>query len=194
MTIQELLQQVFNASEEQIASFAEAMKKNKIFTSAEENIDIRYGKVKTQNGELKGQLDEALGRIAEYEKSANGQEAIIKENEALRAANAQLEADLKKTRIESGAQAALLEAGVKDMDYAMFKLTSAGDLELGEDGKVKGLADKIAALKTQLPGQFANGGRKYEEHRLPGGDESGAGGEPKSLADALRMQYEDNTN
>lgn len=194
MTIQELLQKIFNATEEQVTSFTEAMRNNKIFTSAEENIDVRYGKLKTQHGETKTQLDAALGRIAEFEKAANGQDVLIKENETLKAEKAQLEADLKKTRIESGVRVAVLESGAKNVDYIMYLLTNGGDLEEGEDGKVKGLADKIAALKTQQPDQFSSGGRKYEEHKLPGGDDPGAGGEPKNLADALRMQYEENPN
>jgi len=191
MTIQELLQQIFNATEEQVTSFTDAMRNNKIYTSAEENVDVRFGKLKTQHGEMKTQYDAALARIAEYEKAANGQDVLIKENETLKAEKAQLEADLKKTRIESGVRVAAMESGAKNVDYIMYLLTKDGDLEEGEDGKVKGLADKFAALKTQQPDQFSSGGRKYEVHKLPGGDDPGAGGEPKTLADALRMQYEE---
>ena len=41
MTLQEILA-AQNLNEEQIAAIEAAMKENKIFTSGEENIDIRY--------------------------------------------------------------------------------------------------------------------------------------------------------
>ena len=39
------------------------------------------------------QCGAALGRIAEFEKAANGQDVLIKENETLKAEKAQLEAE-----------------------------------------------------------------------------------------------------
>jgi hypothetical protein len=47
---------------------------------------------------------------------------------------------------------------------------------MGEDGKVKGLDEKVDALKTQLPGQFASDGKKvYMENKLPTDTENNNG-------------------
>lgn len=76
------------------------------------------------------------------------------------------------------------------MDYITFKLKEKGELSLDDSGKVKGMEDKLAALKTQFPDQFASGdGKKVDENRLPTSDGDRAG-EPKTLAEALKMQYE----
>ena len=67
MTINELLQQAFNATEEQVASFLETMKANKIFTASEENMDIRFGKMKTQRDSVTEQLTKANATIEELQ-------------------------------------------------------------------------------------------------------------------------------
>ena len=48
MTISEILK-AKGISDETIAAVLDEMKTNKIFTSSEENLDIRYGKLKTQH-------------------------------------------------------------------------------------------------------------------------------------------------
>jgi hypothetical protein len=46
----------------------------------------------------------------------------------------------------------LRDAGAKDIEYATFKL---GALELGKDGIVKDLANKVKDLQSALPDYFA---------------------------------------
>ena len=89
---------------------------------------------------------------------------------------------------------ALLESGCKDIDYISFKLKEKGELSLDEAGKVKGMDDKLAALKTQYPTQFESSkGGRIEEDRLPGADDKSGGVEaPKTLAEALKQRYEEN--
>ena len=85
-----------------------------------------------------------------------------------------------------------MESNCKDVDYITFKLKEKGELALDESGKVKGMEDKLAALKTQFPDQFASARpNKVDENRLPESDED-QGGEPKTLAEALKMEYEEN--
>lgn len=74
-----------------------------------------------------------------------------------------------------------------------FKLKEKGDLELDDKGKIKGIEDKISGLKTQFPSQFETDGGKggiIDPQPLPGG-----GGdhhtEPKTLAEALEMQFKE---
>ena len=97
-----------------------------------------------------------------------------------------LQEELKKTKTEAEAKVRLIEAGVKDIDYVLFKLKEKGELELDEHDKIKGWDDKIAGLKTQLPNQFETSGqKKIEERKLPGGNEGGA----LTRSDILKKPY-----
>ena len=154
------------------------MKANKIFTASEENLDVRYGKLKTDHdGRLK-ELTEAQNLIAELKKSNKGNEDLQGKISAYEQQVQQLQAELEQTKLDSAINVGLLAAGVKpdDVDYVTFKLKAKGDvLALDENGKVKGWDDKVAALKTQLPGQFeSSGSKKYEEHKLPDGQTDGS--------------------
>ena len=193
MTILELLQKVFNATEEQAADFMEQMKSNKIYTASEENMDIRFGKLKTQHAGVQEQLTKANATIEELQKANAGNAELQKTVTAYQTENEQLKAKLEKAMIESDAKVALLAAGAKDIDYAMFKLMEKGEMIRGEDGKVKDLDDKIAALKNQKPDQFHGGSKKiYQEFKLPNNPNTDSDPEPKSLEEALRFAYETN--
>ena len=167
------------------------MKSNKIYTASEENLDIRYGKLKTQHEGKLAELGEAQKLIEELKKSGSGNEELQGKVTAYEQQIAQLQAQLKETQIDSEVNIALLAAGVKpdDVDYVTFKLKAKGELELGEDGHIKGMDDKIAALKTQLPAQFdgANA-KKYEERKLPEADNKDSGITREAFN---RMGYQD---
>ena len=65
---------------------------------------------------------------------------------------------------------------------------------LDDKGNIKGIDDKIAGLRTQFPNQFeTDGGKggKIDPQPLPGGEDRGHT-EPKTLAEALEMQYNEN--
>jgi hypothetical protein len=168
------------------------MKTNKIFTASEENLDVRYGKLKTDHdGKLK-ELTEAQNLIAELKKSSKGNEDLQGKISAYEQQVQQLQAELEQTKLDSAINVGLLAAGVKpdDVDYVTFKLKAKGDeLALDENGKVKGWDDKVAALKTQLPGQFESAGsKKYEEHKLPDNQNDGAS---VNKEDFNKMGYQD---
>lgn len=182
----ELLQEIFSATDEQTKAFADAMKAKKIYTASEENMDERYGKLKNQH-------KDALAKIATLESGAAGSETMQQDLTAAQTEIANLKAQLAKAQVEGEARVALLAAGAKpeDIGYLMYTLQENETLEQDDKGKVKGLDDRITALKTNKPGHFiGESKRKYQEQRLPGGGGDDEGGEPQSLADALRMQYE----
>ncbi len=191
MTILELLQQVFNATEEQTTAFTNGMKENKIFTTSEENMDIRHGKLKEQHIATTKQLEEANALIETLKKDNKGNEALQQKVAAYETENAQLKAKLLKVEIAAEARVELLAAGAKpeDLDYIMFKMEADGPLEKGDDGKIKGLADKIAAAKTQRPASF-NGESKKNilENKLPAGGGDNNGITKESFA---KMSYQD---
>lgn len=193
MTIIDLLQQIFNATEEQTNSFTEGMKANKIFTTSEENMDIRYGKLNEKHTATTKQLEDANALIEDLRKNNKGNEDLQQKVTAYEAENEKLKAQLLKVEIAAEAQVELLAAGAKpeDLDYIMFKMEADGPLEKGDDGKIKGLSDKITAIKTQRPDSFNSEGKKvYLERKLPGNNNGGGEAEPKNLAEALELQYE----
>lgn len=104
----------------------------------------------------------------------------------------QLQEQLKQTQLDAEVKVALLGAKATDIDYLTYKLKANNEkLELGEDGHIKGIDEMITGLKTQFPNQFEKASDpKVEPIPLPGG--GGGKPEPQSLAEALRMQYENN--
>ena len=169
MTIAEILK-AKGISDELVQAVMDDMKANKIFTASEENLDVRYGKLKTQHDSVNQQLTEANALIADMKKSTKGQEELQSKVTAYETQIATLQAQLEETQIEADVHVALLSEGVKpdDIDYVMFKLKAKGKLERGEDGKIKDMDDKIAALKTQLPSQFTGEKKKnILENKLP---------------------------
>ena len=151
------------------------LKANKLFFSSEENMDIRYGKLKTQHDGLNQQLTEANALIETLKKSTKGQEDNQQKIAAYEQQVQQLQAELEKTKVLSEAKFLLKDAGALDVDYLLFKLQEKGELSLSEDGKIKDWDDKLAGLKTQIPTQFeskAAGKKNIIENKLPEADNS----------------------
>lgn len=107
-----------------------------------------------------------------------------------------LTAELAKERLENAALNALREAKGIDVDYLLFKLKNMDEeLKLDENGKIKGIDDKIATLKTQFPSQFetSNGGdKKIDPQPLPNNGNPSSSNEPQSLEEAIRAHYTTN--
>lgn len=171
MTLQEILK-AQGLTDEQVTKVIGEMKQNKIFTASEENLDVRYGKLKTDHDALVTKDTESQKLIAELQKATKGQETVQKTIDDYKTKVAEQEAELAKVKVESATKIALLGAGAKasDIDYLIFKLSSDAEwkAELDENGNVKGIDDKIKGMKTQFPSQFEPGTqKKIEEHKLP---------------------------
>ena len=78
MTITEILK-AKGIGEDVIKAVMDEMKANKIFTASEENLDIRYGKLKTDHESVVKERDEGKALIAELQKSNKGNEALQKQ-------------------------------------------------------------------------------------------------------------------
>lgn len=168
MTISEILK-AKGLSDDVIKGVLEDMKANKVFTASEENLDIRYGKLKTDHEGVTKQLGEANTLIEELKKSNKGNEGLQQKVTAYEAQVQQLQQELEESKIDAAIKVGLLSEKALDVDYLIFKLKNKGEaLTLGEDGKIKGWDDKIAALKTQCPTQFESSGKKnIVENKLP---------------------------
>lgn len=167
MTIAEILK-AKGIGDDIVKAVEDEMKANKIFTASEENLDIRYGKLKTDHEGKLAELTEAQNLIAELKKSNKGNEGLQQKISDYESQVAQLQAELEQTKLEAAVKVELLSAKALDVDYLTFKLKEKGELALDENGKIKGWDDKLAGLKTQFPAQFEGaGGKKIEENKLP---------------------------
>jgi hypothetical protein len=176
-------------SEDIIQAVQEDMKANKVFTASEENLDIRYGKLKTDHDGKLAELAEANNLIAELKKNNKGNEGLQQKVTDYEAKIEQLQAENAKIKLDAAIKVELLSSKALDVDYLTFKLKEKGELELDENGKIKGWDDKIAALKTQFPTQFeSSGGKKYDEHKLPDKQD---GGDAITKEAFSKMGYQD---
>ena len=188
MTLAEILK-AKGIDEGIIKAVQEEMKANKIFTASEENLDVRYGKLKTDHEGVTKQLGEANSLIEQLKKSNKGNESLQTKIGEYEGQVATLQAELEQTRLESAIKVELLSSKAIDVDYLTFKLKEKGELALDENGKIKGWDDKLAALKTQFPTQFESAGSKrYEEHKLPDNQDGGASVSKEAFA---KMGYQD---
>lgn len=85
--------------------------------------------------------------------------------------------------------------GENSMAVARYRLAVDRRYKREDEQNIKGIDEKISNLKTQFPTHFDSennpGPREIDPKPLPEGDHNNDV-QPKNLADALRMQYEDN--
>lgn len=154
-------------TDEQIEEVIGEMKQNKIFTASEENLDVRYSKLKGDHDGKLTELIEAQKLIEELKKSTSDSEGLQAKIAEYEAKNAELAAENEKVKVEAALKVALLEAKAADIDYLTFKIREKGEIKLDDNGKITGIEDTIAALKTQYPTQFTNDAtKKIEEMKL----------------------------
>lgn len=191
MTLEEILKSQ-GLNDDQVASIVGEMKQNKIFTAGEENLDIRYSKLKTDHEGKLEELEKANGLISELQKSTKGNEELQGKITDYETQVSELQQKLEQTQVDAAIKVGLLSAKALDVDYLTFKLREKGDLELDEKGDIKGWNDKVAGLKTQFPSQFEGGAKKrIDENKLGTGEPDGGNQpEPKTLAEALKIKYE----
>ena len=160
----------------------EAMKANGIFLSAEENIDVRYGKLKTQHDTVSAQLKEANGTIEALKQSNAGNEELQKKVTEYEQTMKTMQTQLEQVKRDAALQVKLHEANATDVNYMTFclneKLKKDGKaLELDESGDIKGWDDLLSGLQTQFPTFFDSAKGKdgltvYEPAKLKKSDEN----------------------
>lgn len=170
MTLKEILK-AKGVADDVVESIMGDMKTHKIFTASEENLDIRFGKLKADHDALTQKDAESQKLISELQSATKGQEDVQKQIAEYQAQIAKQEEELKQAKTESALKIGLLSAGAKasDIDYLLFKLNHDSDWkpELDDNGQVKGLDDKVKGLKTQFPVQFeASSTKKIDEKKL----------------------------
>lgn len=139
-----------------------------------------------------GELEKANTLIADLKKGNKDNEGLQTKITDYENQVAQLQAELEQTKLDNAIQLALRDAKAVDPDYLAFKLRekySSEELKLGEDGKIKGMDDKLAGLKTQFPTQFESSSKKnILENKLPDNKEGNDSITKESFA---KMGYQD---
>lgn len=199
MDIIEILKQIFSATEEQTTAFSTALKENNIFTTAHENMDIRYPKMKANYEGAIQERDAANATIAELKKASKGQadlQAIITNHEGT---IQKLTEQLAQEKLNAAIKVGLLSAKAADVDYLTFKLNEklkadGETLTLDDNGNIKGWNEKVDGLKTQFPNMFEaanDGGNPDGLEVIPLPLRKGSGGNDAVTAEAFRnMNYE----
>lgn len=170
MTLTDILNA--NGIAEDVASAVlAAMKENKIFTASEENLDIRYGKLKADHEGATRQLTEANATIDALKKSTKGQEEAQQKIAAYEQQVVQLNQQLADEKWRNRARLGLMQAGADDIDYVLYKLEEAMTKEgkerkLTEAEEIDGWADLLKNVQTQLPQRFAKGEEGDDEYQI----------------------------
>ena len=180
MTLAEILKQN-GVAEDTIRAIQNDMKTAKLFTTGEENADIRLGKLKGEHESVRQQLEAAQQKIAALE--ADKAEKMDEMHRQLEAA----QAALQKSRMDAAIHIALMRGGASDIDYMTWVLQQKGDaLTLDDKGNIDGWENTLASLKKKYPNQFeASGKKNIIENRLP--DQEGHA--PLSRSEILKKPY-----
>lgn len=167
---------------------------------------VAQGKYKALEDMLKGketELTTANGVIAELKKGTKGNEELQGKITAYESQVADLQAQLQEAERHYAFDVLLMDSGVTDKDEREFlaykyesKLKEDGKtLELDENKHIKGAESIVESLKTMRPKAFEtsnkDGYQVLGDNKLPEGDGERKS-EPQSLAEALKMQYENN--
>lgn len=134
------------------------LNQQKIYFSGEENLDIRYSKLKSDMDEKSRLYEEAQKHIGKLNQSLkSGEDLKFKQTEYEKRIS-ELKAENQNIRVQSALKQALIEAKVSDLDYLTYKVTNRfkndnKNLELDETGKIKGL-DEVIELEKKLSKKF----------------------------------------
>ena len=160
-----------DATVEKIAS---DMKTNKVFTAGEENLDIRYGKLKNEHTALQQNVTDLQSQIAQLEQLKVQNVTLMEESNKK---VADLEAENLRIKTDYAIERALIEAKVQDVDYMKFKIKEKhpDGFKLDENGKIESINTVIDDLKVQFPNQFAKTEKKIEEKKLEKSDNDNGG-------------------
>ena len=164
MTLQEILQS-HDLTAEVIAAIMAEMKENKIFTSTEENLDIRYKKLKEDHDSLTAKHEESAKLIEELKNASGNTEELSGKLSEYEARIEEMQAKLDAQRLEFAIKEVLTEAMAKDVDYMTYKLKE-NTLALGDDGKIIGITEMIDGLKERYPDHFASSAVEIDVQRL----------------------------
>ena len=176
-------------TDEQIVKIATEMKSNKIYLASEENLDVRYNKLKLESESNAQELAKSQALIAELQKGSKGNEELQLKIKEYEKENEKLRKSFEVQKVESALERALLEANVNDIDYVKFKLKEKGtEFKLDDNGQLVNFKDALDALKIQLPNQFKSNDVKVSEIKLPKNEDDNPS---LTKGDILKKSYQE---
>ncbi len=147
----------------------------------------KYNALEGEKNGIQSKLTEAEQLIADLKKSNKGDETLQQKVTDYEGKIKTLEDELQQTKIEGAIQLAIRDEKGLDPDYLTFKLKEMGEISLDDNGKIKGIDEKMSTLKTQFPGQFEAGTKKTVPNKLPT-NETQTG---YTKSDILKMPYQE---
>ena len=150
------------------------MKANKVYTASEDNLDVRYSKLKNDYTASTQQITDLQSQIAQFEQAKSQNATLLEEaNKKF----AELQEENARIKTDYALDRALMEAKVQDVDYMKFKLKEKHPegFKLDENGKVESINTVLDDLKVQFPNQFSKTEKKIEEKKLEKTDDTNTG-------------------
>lgn len=149
-TLEEILKDA-GLEEEGVQNVLSTMKDNKIYTASQENLDIRYDRLKQDHAATVAELESANSAMESLKGSAEASEEMKQTIASYEQQVAKLTAEKAHAEAESALKVALMEAGAKDIDYMTWKF---GEVKLDDEGKVVDFEKTLEGLKASHPDQF----------------------------------------
>lgn len=194
MTVQELIKKYLD--NEKAEELLKDLKENNLHFASEENLDIRYGKLKTDMDEKSKLYTEAQKHIEELSKGIQSGDELKQKQSEYEQKILQLEAENRAIKVQSAVKQALLQAKATDLDYLSYKIESQlksenKTLEIDDNGNIKGLDEIIDSAKKTNANFFESQTvtKEIDVKNLGKGDTNSAV-EPKNLLEALKQNYE----
>lgn len=176
------------------------LKENNIYFSSEDNLDIRYGKLKTDMQEKNKLYEEAQKHIENLRKGMkNSEELKLKQTEYEQRIK-DLESENKEIKINSSLKQALIKEKAKDIEYLTYKIkneyqNSKTPFEFDTNGNLKGLDGIIETVRKQHIDLFEPQTTSKDVEVLNiGKSNNETESEPKSLMEALQEKYKQKIN
>ena len=193
--MEELLKEL-GYTDEQIKAIIEEMTNKKIYTSQEENIDLRYAKLKEDFEGKDGELAKANKLIEDLQKSNKGNEELQSKVTNYEAEIAELKEKQKQKDIDNALKFELLKNKAKadDIDYLMFKIKAKQEegkgFEVDDNGNLKDF--KIEDYKKEFKNNFEDEADSFVDVKKLGGTDGKPGTEkeePATMLEALKDKY-----
>jgi hypothetical protein len=194
MTAQEIINKYLES--EKAEELLKDLKENNVHFASEENLDIRYGKLKTDMDEKTKLYEEAQKHIDELNQGLKSGEDLKAKQSEYEQRIQQLEAENRTIKIQSELKQALIQAKATDLDYLSFKIENQlkadnKSLELDDNGNIKGLDEVIENAKKNNASFFeTKAATKEVDVKEIGKGDNSVVAEPKNLLDALKQNYE----
>lgn len=192
--MEELLKEL-GYTDEQIKAIVDGMKSKKIFTSVEENADLRIQKLNEDFTAKEDELTKANDLIKQLQEGTKGNKDLQTKVTEYEEQIAKLKEEQHTKDVDNALKLELLKNKAKadDIDYLIFKIKAKQDSEKGfeidENGNLKDF--KMDDIKKEFKGNFEDESGGFVDVKKLGGtnNPNKDDKEPQTLLEALNDKY-----